>query len=216
VFDLAKTRDGTPIPKVLDMFSDGPPVVAEPPKLPGHLHQKKDSNGKPAARGKIVKTYDYRDESGSLLYQAVRMEPKDFRQRRPDGKGGWIWKLEDTRRVLYNLPEIARSDGKTVFIVEGEKDADNLRAVGLCATTNVGGAGNWREEYNGWLRWCHVVILPDNDEAGVKHGRLVAAHLREAAQSVRVVSLPGLAHKGDASDFLQLPHAPEYLKELQR
>src|SRR5262245_37723375 len=48
----------------------------------------------------IVATYDYRDETGELLYQAVRYWPKDFRQRRPDGKGGWIWNLQGVRRVL--------------------------------------------------------------------------------------------------------------------
>ncbi|MBA7632893.1 hypothetical protein ES703_40449 [subsurface metagenome] len=58
----------------------------------------------------IVATYDYRDESGELLYQVVRYEPKDFRQRRPDGKGGWIWNLNNTRRVLYRLQELLTAD----------------------------------------------------------------------------------------------------------
>ena len=43
-------------------------------------------------KGKIVAVYDYRDADGTLLYQVVRYEPKTFRQRRPDGNGGWIWK----------------------------------------------------------------------------------------------------------------------------
>src|SRR5437667_12620177 len=34
----------------------------------------------------IVETYDYHDEAGKLLYQVVRYEPKDFKQRRPNGK----------------------------------------------------------------------------------------------------------------------------------
>ena len=33
-----------------------------------------------------VAAYDYNDESGVLGYQSVRYEPKDFRQRRPDGR----------------------------------------------------------------------------------------------------------------------------------
>jgi len=37
---------------------------------------------------RVVKTYDYADENGQVLYQVVRYEPKDFRQRRPDGSGG--------------------------------------------------------------------------------------------------------------------------------
>ena len=55
--------------------------------------------GRPQPR--IVKTYGYCDENGTLLFQVVRFEPKGFRQRRPDGYGGWIWKLQDTRRVPY-------------------------------------------------------------------------------------------------------------------
>lgn len=53
---------------------------------------------------RIIKTYDYVDETGALLYQVCRLEPKSFRQRRPDGADGWIWKLGDVRRVLYRLP----------------------------------------------------------------------------------------------------------------
>ena len=54
----------------------------------------------------LVATYDYTDESGNLLYQTCRYQPKDFRQRRPDGKGGWINNLQGVRRVLYRLPEV--------------------------------------------------------------------------------------------------------------
>jgi hypothetical protein len=63
------------------------------------------SNGKPK---KVVATYDYTHENGALLYQAVRYEPKDFRQRRPDGNGGWVWELGDVRRVPYRSPELLR------------------------------------------------------------------------------------------------------------
>jgi hypothetical protein len=44
-------------------------------------------------RAKIVATYDYTDASGNLLFQVCRFEPKDFRQRQPDGNGGWVWKM---------------------------------------------------------------------------------------------------------------------------
>ena len=51
-----------------------------------------------AAR-RIVATYDYTDDEGEVLYQAVRYSPKDFRQRRPDGNGGYVWKLGNVSRV---------------------------------------------------------------------------------------------------------------------
>src|SRR5262245_55268962 len=81
---------------------------------------------------RVVAVYDYRDEDGRLLYQTVRYEPKDFRQRRPDGQGGWVYRLDGVRRVLYRLPELNTADrSRPVFVVEGEKDADRLAALGV-------------------------------------------------------------------------------------
>ena len=51
--------------------------------------------------------YDYTDESGELLFQVTRHEPKDFRQRRPDGRGGWI---ADTRGRAHGALSPARVD----------------------------------------------------------------------------------------------------------
>ena len=61
---------------------------------------------------RVVAEYDYRDEAGKLLYQAVRLSPKSFRQRRPAAAGGWDWKLEDTRRVLFRLPSVSSPSGE--------------------------------------------------------------------------------------------------------
>jgi putative DNA primase/helicase len=79
--------------------------VGDALKAKGLLPKRKDKNTRKPS-GKIGATYDYLDEVGSLLFQVCRMEPKDFRQRRPDGNGGWDWRLGDTRRVLYRLPEL--------------------------------------------------------------------------------------------------------------
>jgi putative DNA primase/helicase len=95
---------------------------------------------KPAAR-RIVAVYPYPDEQGVVLYEVVRFDPKDFRQRLPDG----TWKLGTTRRVLYRLPEIVAAD--EVVVVEGEKAADRLAALGVAATCSPGGAGKWRKAY---------------------------------------------------------------------
>ncbi len=65
----------------------------------------------------ITATYDYHDERGALLFQVVRFEPKDFRQRRPDG-GGWSWSVAGVRRVVYRLHELAEI--RRVYHVEGE------------------------------------------------------------------------------------------------
>jgi hypothetical protein len=166
----------------------------------------------------IVAEYDYVDPTGRLLYQVVRLTPKDFRQRRPDPKGkeGWAWNLQGVQRVLYRLPQVLKAvaDGQTVFVVEGEKDADNLARLGLAATTNAGGAGKWTEGYSETLRGAHVVILPDQDQPGQKHAADVARSLRGTAASLRIVSLPGLPPKGDVSDWLTAGGTREQLEQL--
>lgn len=164
------------------------------------------------SKSQIQQTYDYQDESGNLVFQTVRYFPKDFKQRRPDGKNGWIWNLKGITPVLYRLPEIRGSS--IVFIVEGEKDADNLAAIGLTATSSPMGAGKWKDEYNAHLRGKKVAILPDNDEPGRKHARKIAAGLLGVAQVVRIVSLPDLKDKGDVSDWLINGGSKESLLEI--
>src|SRR5205823_4705078 len=93
-------------------------------------------------RRSVAAAYTYRDENGRLLYEAVRFKPKGFSQRRPNGKSGWAWNLKGVRRVLYRLPELLAADPTaTVYVVEGEKDADRLARLGLVATTSPCGAG---------------------------------------------------------------------------
>lgn len=151
---------------------------------------------------RIVAAYDYTDESGNILFQAVRFEPKGFSQRRPDGKGGWIWNLQGVRLVPYRLPEIVAEGTDHVFIVEGEKDVDNLRALGLVATCNPMGAGKWVDSFSKHLEGKRVTILPDNDQAGRDHARAVARSIYGTASRVEIVELPDLPPKGDVSDWL--------------
>jgi putative DNA primase/helicase len=153
----------------------------------GHLPPAEDD------RTRVVATYDYQDENGSLLFQVVRFEPKDFRQRQPDGRGGWIWKMTGVRRVLYRLPEViaAVADGRTVYIAEGEKGVNAVVSLGLIGTCSPAGAGKWRAEYSPSLRGADVILLPDNDEPGRKHVEQVAGFLHGIAGRTRILALPG-------------------------
>jgi len=164
---------------------------------------------------RIVATYDYRDSDGTPLYQVVRYEPKDFRQRRPDGAGGWLWNLDGVRRVLYRLPDLGAADQTApVFLVEGEKDADSLVAAGLVATTNAGGAARWQDDFAEALRGRTVIVLPDNDEAGVRHANQVARSVHGVAAKVKILVLSGLQPKGDVSDWLADGGTAEELRLL--
>lgn len=143
--------------------------------------------------------YPYHDESGALLYEVCRFEPgfrgrdKDLRPRHCV-QDGWVWGLpKEIRRVLYRLPELISADtARTVFVVAGEKDVDNLARVGVVATTSVfGERSEWRAEYSVFLRNRPVVIVPDQDSAGSRHANEVAGSLiTNGAGSVRVAPLP--------------------------
>jgi putative DNA primase/helicase len=105
--------------------------------------------------------------------------------------------------VLYRLPElIAAGPDEWVFIVEGEKDADNLAALGLVATTCPMGAGKWYKlSDDSALHGRRVAILPDKDDAGRKHSAVVARALHNRAADIRIVELPGDGK--DASDWIE-------------
>ena len=126
---------------------------------------------------RLAATYKYLNESGKLLYEVIRYAPKDFRQRRPDGHGDWVWNLGDTRRVLYHLPQViaAVAAGEPIVICEGEKDVEALTKIGVVATCNPHGAGKWRPEYSEFLRGADVTIVQDKDEPGRQHAQAVAA-----------------------------------------
>ena len=145
--------------------------------------------------------YDYTDENGVLLFQVVRKPGKKFRQRRPDGHGGWIWSLDSTRRVLYRLPKVieAVAAGEFIYVAEGERDVHALEAAGVTATCNPGGAGKWRAEFADVLRGAIVTVIADKDDAGLKHARQVAASLEGIAAAVEIMEA---AQGKDAADHL--------------
>lgn len=157
----------------------------------------------PQVQSRIVKAYSYRDEAGKELYQAVRMEPKSFRQRH-NVNGKWEWSLNGVRRVPYRLPELLASDRKrTVLIVEGEKDVERLRSLGFISTTCSGGAKSWLPEFGKHLAGRKTAIIRDNDDAGIQHAVSVAGSLMFwGAVSIRIVNLPSLIEHSDTSDYL--------------
>jgi hypothetical protein len=172
-------------------------------------------NGRRDSKGRVLEAcYDYQDAAGTLLYQVIRYKlangKKDFRQRRPDGQGGWIYDLEGVERVLYGLPQIMANPSHHVLIVEGEKDADRLNerlhveGVPMVATTSAQGAGDtgrWLN-YAESLRGRTCIIIPDNDPPGMRHAQSVCGFLHQIASSVKLIELPGIGPKGDVSDWL--------------
>jgi 5S rRNA maturation endonuclease (ribonuclease M5) len=140
-------------------------------------------------RGRIAASYDYTDASGQLLYQIVRFEPKDFSQRRPDGRGRWIWK-KHPHQVLYHLPEVL--EAAIVFVVEGERDVETLRSWGFVATTNAGGSdAPWLPQFSEALRGREVILMPDADQPGRARVLRIARALLGIAARIIVLELAG-------------------------
>ena len=161
----------------------------------------------PAAKEKAAKNvqvaeYDYRGIGGDMRFQSVRFEnPKKFSLRQPDGHSDWIWNLKGVVLIPYRLDGLADADPtKEVYVVEGEKDVDRLRDLGLVSTCNPMGAGKWRKQYSEFLRDRHVFVLSDNDAPGRAHAEKVAKFTDPVAASLRIVELPGLPEKGGVSD----------------
>ena len=195
-------------------------------------------NGSAAHHESIVATYDYTDEGGVLLRQVVRYEPKDFKQRCPDGRGGWSWSTKGVRHVPYRLPQLLENDDRVIAIVEGEKSADRLWKIGIPATCSDGGAGKWRPELAGFFQGADVVVLPDYDPQkkhpktgellfhpdgrpilpGQDHAAAVAKSLSAVATRVRVLELwkhwEAMPLKGDVSNWIENGGTAEQLNAL--
>jgi len=167
-----------------------------------------------APRNYLSKIFDYFDEDGVLRYQVQRFEPKTFRQRRPDDKGGWINNMEGVEALPYALPSLLANKNRAIYIVEGEKCADRLIREGKLATTNHGGANNWKPEINKWFKDRLVVVIPDNDEAGQRHADRVCHNLVGIAAEIRRIDLPGLKEKGDIVDWLDSGNSVQDLRKL--
>lgn len=162
----------------------------------------------------MSKAYDYIDEHGECIYQVVRYEPKTFRQRRPDGKGGWVWNVKDVTPVPYNLPGIMADKDAAIWVVEGEKCAQLLIKQGFVATTNHGGAKNWSADLNKWFAGRNVIVLPDADAAGARHAEVVVSNLYPVAKAVKLVTIPGLTDKQDVYDWMVAGGTRDRLAEI--
>lgn len=135
-----------------------------------------------------VQLYTYVDQHGDPLYRVHRTDPKGFWQERFED-GEWKPGLRDTQRVPYRLPEVLRAiaQGEPVYVVEGEKDAEDIIRHGAHATTFAGGAGAFRDEYAHWFKGAHVILWGDNDDAGRRGVSRVRLGLTGTADKVETV-----------------------------
>ena len=162
-----------------------------------------------------VAQYNYTDENGNPLYCKVRFEFEEDGQHKkitpyyrlnPDGSRGVKGKGESPH-VLYRLPELIGGvkAGKQIFIVEGEKDVDNLHALGLVATSSKDwGHGDNKQRFAAYFCGAsNVLIIADHDDEIKGTGQSIATTVRDALSNVGVAA--NIAYVGigkDASDWI--------------
>ena len=163
----------------------------------------------------IKAVYPYIDEHGELHYEVIRFEPKDFRQRRYEN-GHAYWNLQGVTPLPYNLPEVLAHPSRPVFLTEGEKDVERLKELGLIGSCNSGGAKKWDPALNKHFQGRKIIIVPDNDEPGRAHAKVLIEQLAGVAAEVRVLELPGIKEKGDLSDWIAAGGSRAKLVELAK
>lgn len=144
------------------------------------------NNGKP----ELVASYPYQNETGQELFKVLRFKPKAFKADR---------KMTGIRQVPYHLPEVLAADD--VWLVEGEKDTDNVRALGLTATTSPFGVSHWRSSFSEFFKGKSVNICLDCGYRDESESR--ARDIARFAREVRIVELPGLKRDEDISDWIE-------------
>lgn len=169
-----------------------------------------------SAPTKQAANYTYTDEHGQPLYRILRGYDtngnRTFKQQRFDhASGQWLNGLKDEKgnsavtKTLYNLAELISKTDKPVMIVEGEKDCETLKRLGLLATTS-GGSNSWKPEFANWFKGRDVVVIPDHDSAGAKYADAVIYSLQGVAKSIKRIDLARhwtqCPPKGDVTDFI--------------
>lgn len=193
----------------LDM-ADLFPAQHEPPRqtserkeLPAH------STAQDAIRayglGEPEQQWIYTDASGTEVGRTLRWTTPAGKDIRPLVRvpNGWRLAAMARPRPLFNLPALLADATSPVYVVEGEKCVDVLKGLGFLATTSAGGSRAAR--LTDWkpLAGRRVIVLPDNDEAGVGYADDVRSILGMLDATVSVGELGGRpADGGDVADLV--------------
>lgn len=153
--------------------------------------------------------YRYVSPDGEVLFAKLKYFPKRFSIKHPNGNGWEDGIPKETPRVLYNLPAVLQAAGnkETIYLVEGEKDADRLISLGFTATCNFEGAGvgkpKWHQDYTDSLKGAScVIIIADRDDAGVAHAKGIAELIKNSVDTVRILQSATKGIGDDVSDHL--------------
>lgn len=164
----------------------------------------------------IEEVYHYTDTDNKYLYSKLRMTGKDIVYGRVNkDKTFFNMGIQHKDKVLYNLPAVVKAvdKGYPIYFVEGEKDVNTLKNIGLVATT-CGAVGDWNKDFAKFFTGARVIILPDNDEPGKTLADKVKNDLKYYAHAVKIVHT-SVEPKGDVTDYIKEEgHSLQDLKTL--
>ena len=152
----------------------------------------------------LVAWHDYTDAQGNRAYRINRYVSPDGKEKRMTieryENGKKKNKLPSEFRLPYNLPQVCEAiqQGKTIYFVEGESDADALAANGYTATCVPFGANGWNQRYAEHFKGASICFIPDNDKTGKALPLKAIPDLLSVAKEVKVIEL------SDAKDVREL------------
>ena len=154
--------------------------------------------------------YVYTDENGVEVYSINRsVDPESGKKFfYPTVPGRKDHNLDGVKRVPYNLVGLLKAcdSNETVYVVEGEKCADDLITRGYCATTSAGGSKwDWPREWAEYFVGAYqVIVFPDNDIPGMDCAKHRARVIAFKQDNVKLVELPGLGANEDIYDWFRI------------
>ena len=176
---------------------------------------------------KYENIYFYKDADGNpimckIKYRSIENPTKkEFRTYALVDKGEYYQRgtsqdFSNLNKVIYNLPKVKKAilEGKNIYFVEGEKDADNLNKLGLVATTVYSKVNKWENAYSEQLYGAKIVFIGDTGEAGEKFKKMVLDNVSPGASSFKIVTLKGIEELGDNKDVTDWLEAGNTKEEL--
>ena len=152
--------------------------------LKSEAKRRKNENSK-----RPIASFVYQDENGNQIYRKLKFENKEYTFERFENNE-WKRGLNNTRRILYNLPGFINSNH--VFLLEGEKDCETLKSFDFIATT-PGSVNDWKEEFSKYFKDKEVFICLDvgNEKTAEK----IANDLSKITKNIKILKLPGLTER---------------------
>lgn len=169
---------------------------------------------------KIEAIYHYVSCNGQYAFTKIRLEGKKL-----------LYGILENERFSYGLPRNtprkslkaicgsvqalnkAITEGKSIFIVEGEKDVDTLTKQGYTAFT-YGGVNDWQADFAELVKGADVVILADNDEPGKAVADAILRDIQSVVKSAKIiVPMPDIP-KADISDYFQAGHTKQEFEQM--